>query len=152
MALSRREQIMLHLVDRFKGLRRNVDNYTTTWNVVVRRPMTNTETQLGDAMGIFDVSERKEFRIGHVDAFLTVNLEFFHKVRDGDEPSTELNRMLLDVQRACRSDINCGGLTINILEMTNELDIEGPTDRLVAGVVEIEIHYRHALNDPSAVI
>jgi hypothetical protein len=140
------------LVQRFLDLRKGIDNYSTTWNVVVRRPFTNSETQLGDALGIFDVSEEKTVRIGYVDCALSVQVEFFHKVFEGDEPSIELNRMMLDVQRAMRSDITCGGLSINIEEIRNHLDIEGPTDRLVAGVVEWKITYRHSLNDPSVAI
>lgn len=143
---------MEHLVDRFKAIRRGNDGYTTTWNVVVRRPFTNTETQLGDALGIYDVSERKEPRISGFDCFLSISIEFFHKVYEGDEPSTELNRMLLDIQRALRSDITCGGLSINLVERSNELDIEGPTDMLIAGVLEAEVHYRHSPDDPSVAV
>lgn len=146
--LSKREQIMEHLVNRFGDIREGEDGYTTTWNVVARRPMTKAELNLGDALGLFDVEETKTARIGFYDCDLKVVCEFFHVLKLGDEPSTELNRMLCDIQRGMRSDIGCGGLTINIVENSSELDIDGPADRLVAGVVEFQIAYRHALDDP----
>jgi hypothetical protein len=146
--LSYRERIMEHLVDRFGDIREGENGYTVTWNVVARRPMTKAELNLGNALGLFDVEEEKTARIGYYDCQLKVVCEFFHVLQIGDEPSTELNRMLCDIQRAMRSDIGCGGLSLNIVENNSELDIDGPADRLVAGVVEFQIAYRCALDDP----
>lgn len=145
---SKREKIMQHLKERFEGLREDVNGYTTTWNTVCRRPMTKTEIFMGDALGIYDISEEKEAVINFYNCTLTVALEFFYLLQQGDEPSTELNRMLVDIQRAMRSDISCGGLSFNCVENESELDIDGPADRLVAGTVEFRIQYRHFLDDP----
>jgi hypothetical protein len=145
---SLREQIMQHLVQRFVDVRANDDGYTTTWNVVVRRPMTKTEIGMGNAIGLYDTEEEKSALIGYYNSLLTVSVEFYYNSAIGDEPSQELNRMLMDVQRCMRSDPTCAGLTFNIVEVRNELDIDGPSDRLVAGMAEFQVSYRHRLDDP----
>lgn len=145
---SKRELIMQNLVSRFSAMRVGDNGFSTTWNAVVRRPLTKQETALGDAVAIFDVDEDKTSEIGFYRCSLRVQIEFFCTMLTGDEPSTQLNRMLLDVQRCMRSDVTCGGLAFNILELRNELDVDGPADRLVAGVVEFQVQYRHTLDDP----
>lgn len=146
--LSKREQIMAHLERRLTSVREGVSGYTSTWNTVVRRPLTKQEVAIGDAIALFDTDEEKTAEIGFYRCFLTVMVEFFYTLKAGDNPSTELNRLLLDIQRIMRSDVTCGGLSFNILEVRNELDIDGPADRLVAGVVEFQVQYRHLLDDP----
>jgi hypothetical protein len=145
---SLREQIMEHLVRRFEDIREGRDGFKTTWNVVVRRPMTKTEVGMGRALGLYDTDEVKTPQIGHMMCTMSVVCEFFYAMNLGDEPSTELNTMLTDIQRTMRLDVNCSGLSINIVEVRNELDIDGPADRLVAGVCEFQVQYRHSLDDP----
>jgi hypothetical protein len=149
--ISRREQIMRYLVALFADMRASIDGYTTTWETVVRRPLSDTEAKLGNGLGVYDVSEEKVPEIGRYRSHLTVRIEFFYLIRHGDEPSTELNRMLVDIQRAMRADHTCGGLAYNVLETENELDINGPADRLVAGIIEYRVEYKHLLDDPRAV-
>jgi hypothetical protein len=146
--VSRRESILQHVADRFRAMREGQDDYTTTWNAVVRRPLTKAEVSLGNAIGMYDTEEEKVSEIGRYRSTLTVVIEFFHTLKHGEEPSTELNRMLADVQRAMRVDVTCGGLSYNVVETKNELDIDGPADRLVAGIVEFQISYKHTLDDP----
>jgi hypothetical protein len=146
---SKREQIMEHLKARFEEMEDGVDDYTTTWNVVTRNPISTTEAQLGNVVGIFDVDEVKYPDMQFMRCNLAVVVEFYHKVQMGDKQGTELNRMLLDVQRAMRSDIYCSGLTLNVVEMKSELDIDGPADSLVAGVVEFQVQYRHYIDNPA---
>lgn len=146
--LSKREQIMQHLQQRFSALRAGEDGYTTTWNVVTRRPLTKQEVAMGDAIAIFDTGEEKTAEIGFYRCMLYVSAEFFYALKTGDDPSTELNRLLVDIQRAIRVDVTCGGVAFNMVELRNELDIDGPADRLVAGVVEFQVQYRHLIDDP----
>ncbi len=63
---------------------------------------------------------------------------------------------MADVQITMRSDINSTEsvsplcqLTINIVELRNELDVEGPKDNLVGGVIVWSILYRHSALDPT---
>lgn len=147
--VSRRELIMSYLETAFKRMRSGVDGYTTTWNIVERRPLTKEEVaSVGNALAIFDTAEVKVQEIGFDRCSLTVELEFFYCLKMGDKPSKELNRMLLDIQRKMREDVTSGGLSINVSEERNELDLLGPADRVVAGVVEFTILYRHVINDP----
>ena len=146
---SKREKIMEHLVARFEGMCAGVDDYSTTWNGIGRKPISTTEVQMGNALGIFDVDEQKTPDMQFIRSNLAVIIEFYHRMELGDDPATELNRMLLDVQRAMRSDIYCGGLTLNVVELKSELDIDGPGDSLVAGVVEFQVQYRHDINNPA---
>jgi hypothetical protein len=147
--VSRRERIMAYLETIFRQMRSGVNDYTTTWNIVARRPLSKEEVSaVGNALTIFDVAEVKEQEIGYDRCSLTVELEFFYCLKMGDKPSSELNRMLLDIQRKMREDVTSGGLSINVSEERNELDLLGPADRVVAGVVEFTILYRHVINDP----
>ena len=147
--VSKREQIMQHLVDRFEAMQDGTDGYTTTWNTVTRKPVSITAVKMGNALGLFDTREDKVPDMQFMRATLSVVCEFYHSMKIGDEPGTQLNRMLLDVQRAMRSDIYCGGLTLNVVEVRSELDIDGPEDNLIAGVVEFQVLYRHYVDDPS---
>lgn len=146
--VSMREAIMEHLATRFKNVRAGVDGYSTTWNTVARRPIGKAEINMGNVVGIFDTEEIKTRDMQFTRSQLRVMVEFFYTLKIGDEPSTELNRMLVDVQRLMLSDIYCGGLSLNIVENRNELDIDGPADRIVAGVAEFQVQYRHSVHDP----
>jgi hypothetical protein len=148
--ISKRERIMEHLKARFEARQAGVDGALYTWNTVTRRPISRVEVGMGETIGLFDVREVKNQEMLHMRCDLTVVIEFYCSLMIGDEPATELNKMLLDVQRTIRADIYCSGLTLNLVESRNELDIDGPTDNLVAGVVEFTVTYRHLVDDPSA--
>jgi hypothetical protein len=147
--VGKRERIMQHLLARFAENQAGEDDYTVTWNLITRKPVGRTEVGMGDAIGIFDTRESKVPDMLFMRCHLTVVFEFYCSLQMGDDPATELNRMLLDVQRTLRRDIYCSGLTLNIVETKNELDIDGPGDSLVAGVVEVQVLYRHFVDDPS---
>ena len=147
--VSKREQIMQNIAARFEAVQAGVNGYSTTWNIVTRKPVARSVVAMGDTIGIFDVREHKVQEMQHMRCTLSVTLEFYGAVQIGDEPSTLLNTMLLDVQRTIRQDIYCSGLSLNVVENKNELDIDGPTDMVVAGIVEISVLYRHLVDDPS---
>jgi len=149
MITSKREQIMQHLKTRFEALVKDVDDYNTTWNTVTRRPLSTTEVGFGNVLGLFDPDESKTPDMLFMRSNLQVVVEFYHRVELGDEPSTILNGMLLDVQRAMASDIYCSGLTLNVVEVKSELDIDGPADSIIAGVVEFQVLYRHLVDNPA---
>jgi hypothetical protein len=150
MKISKRERIMTHLKERFEAIQSGIDGFSTTWNQVTRQPLSKSAVAMGDCLGLFDIREEKTPHMQFMLCTLTVVVEFYSRMQLGDDPATELNRMLLDVQRTFRSDIQCGGLALNIVETKNELDIDGPGDSLVAGVVEVQVQYRHYVDDPSS--
>ena len=147
--ISKRERIMEHLKERFEARQEGVGGAMYTWNMVTRRPISRVEVAQGNTIGLFDVQEEKHQEMMHMRCHLAVVVEFYCSLMIGDEPSTELNKMLLDVQRTIRQDIYCSGLTLNVVENKNQLDIDGPTDNMVAGVVEFMVQYRHLVDDPA---
>jgi hypothetical protein len=147
--VSKRERIMEHLRERFLAVRMNDgEGYTTQWNIVTRTPLGKSEISMGDAVGLFDPNETKTQEMMFMRCSLTVQVEFYYSMQLGDNAATELNRLLLDVQRTMRQDIQCGGLCLNIVESRSELDIDGPGDSLVVGLAEFQVLYRHSVNDP----
>ena len=64
------------------------------------------------------------------------------------KPMTALNRMLLDVQHVANIDRTCGGLTLNVEEVRNELSLDGPGDNVVGGMIEFTVTYRHRASSP----
>lgn len=145
-----RDRILTHLKERFEAVEEGVDDHVITWNTVVRRVLSDSEQQTGDALAIIDGPERKIEEIGHIRCSLQVFTEFWVRLKLGDEPSERLNLVMSDIYRTMRSDINsvvtivppCE-LTLNITEQRNEFDIEGAGDDLVGGVVVWEVLYRH---------
>jgi hypothetical protein len=146
--LSKRENIVQHLKDRFETVRQGVDGYTVEWDNVERGPLTRQDKILDATVSLTDTRETKTAMIGVYECRLTIVVEFAYRVREGDDPLHELNRLLVDVQRLMRTDIQAGGLCLNIVETSTELDAEGPADRVVGGVTFWEVLYRHSLQDP----
>lgn len=157
--LTVRNRIMEHLKERFEGIEAGIDDYTVTWNTIARRPLSDIEMQTGDALALIDRGEAKSEEIGYMRSVMEVLTEFWIRVDFEEDPSVRLNEVLGEVQRTMRSDINSTvttvplcQLTINITEVRNELDVEGPGDNLVGGVVAWEVVYRHQSNDPRKLI
>lgn len=154
---SLRERIMEHLRLRFAGVQAGanvtltdgrVTAINTTWNTVSRRPLTKEQLRFGNALALFDVSERKEPETLFNRVHLGVVIEFFDAMKLGEEPSTALNRMLMDVQHIMMMDIFCGGLSLDIRETGNELSVDGPGDNLLGGMARFEVIYRHRAASP----
>ena len=155
--LSLRERIMRHLCNRFterqRGeTRRAVDGSTivfrTTWNTVSRKPLHKDALRLGAAVALFEGAEQKARETGTVRATLPVIVEFYDTLQEGDDPATLLKMLLTDVQHCVLLDPQCGGLTLDIQEIRNELSIDGPSDRTVAGMVEFAVVYRPRASSP----
>jgi hypothetical protein len=146
---SLRDNIIENIVDRFVSMQKNVDEYSTTWNSVTRSPLPDSVSQIPDtAISIMDFRERKNPVIGAFEPNLVLHAEFAIRLKVGDIASVELNRVMVDIQRVMMSDIYSGGLSLNIVEVSSELDIQGPGDRLVGGIITWEVLYRHKHDDP----
>ena len=148
---SIREQILAHLKTRFEAITAGVDGFTETWEVVTREPLSAQPTIVKGqaAIGIYELPERSAPNIGVTNKTLRLVLEFHYKLDDAELASMELNRLLLDVQRTMLSDTTSGGLSLNVTEDGNELDIDGPGDGLVVGAAVFNVLYRHKTGDPS---
>lgn len=149
---SIRENIMAHLKDRFETVEEGVGGSTLTWEHVTRDPLSKKAFQFESAVSILDPTERKTKEINYELATLRVAVEFTYRVMVGDERGTEANRLLMEIQKTMRSDIQTGGLALNTVEVRSELDIDGPDDKLIGGVSFWDVTYRHRNNDPTKLV
>ena len=147
-SLSVRERVLQHIETRFKSRVTDDAIGKVGWDQVVRTPIPANLNGFNSAVGIFDTTEIKKPMVSHQMCALTVITEFAEKARLGDNPSTRLNALLADVQRTMREDIYCGGLTLNVEEVRNEIDVEGAASQLLSGMVEWTVTYRHRASDP----
>ncbi len=162
MADTLREQIIVELESRFKNQRSGsptADPYQHQWDVVSRNNLDGDQFKLKRAvLGIYDTEERKDPKIQQTDATLRLVLEFRVLAEKEENPSTLGNCVIGEIIRQLRSDIyttqtgTTTQLTLDIQEQGNELDISGSNDKQVRGAVFANVLYRHAINDPRAVI
>ena len=149
--LSIRENIVQHLLDRYRAMEEGVDGYTQTWVNVLREPITKPESLVGPTLALIEGSERNEAEVGATRCTLTLYTEFWLPLKVGANAFAELNRLMSDVQRCMRSDIYCGGtpsgLTLNIVKVGDDLDVQASSS-VVGGIVIWEVQYRHASDDP----
>jgi hypothetical protein len=141
-------RIMAHLVKRFSDCRAGLDGRFITWNTVTDGPIGSAEANLGNALSVSDGRERKKPEVGFERCQLEVQSEFKIKLAMGDNPKQVANAVLGEIQTIMLSDIYCGGLSLHIVEVGNELDVDGPSDQSVAGIVFWEIQYRHKAGNP----
>lgn len=146
--ISLRSRIMGEIATRFKNVVAGQNGFTIDWNSVMTQPVNKAQQRAGDTVAIFDVTETKKNEIGYTDCRIGLQIEFYVKNRTGDDPPRLLDQALLDVQRTLFSDITCGGLALNIVEVKNEKDVDGYSDTIVAGVLTAYVAYRHKLNNP----
>jgi len=139
------EAIKVLFVDMLEG----VDGYTVTWDRIRRAPIDSHDATMRSSLAILDTREIKNPDVHDLmRSTMRVIFEAKYRTMQGDEPSTELNRLILDIQRKVREDINLGGLTLNITEAGNEIDIEGHADNIVTATVFVDVLYRHVISDP----
>lgn len=147
-SLPMRERILQHLATRFTSRVEGTNGALLSWDRVTRTPIPANLDGFNAAIGIFDPSEVKRAQMGHNVCLLTVITEFSEKARLGEDAATRLNLLLADVQSTMRADIYCGGLTLNIEEVRNEIDVEGVASKMLNGMVEWTVTYRHRASDP----
>ena len=149
-----RENIMNGLVDIMSAMKDGepvADPYTTTWSVVGREPIEQLTKGKKHALGIYEGTETKTPRASTVmDCSLRAILEFHVYVESAQKASSELNRVLGEVQRKIMEDTSIGSLAIDIVENGNEFDIDGMWDKQVSGALFVTIKYRHHIEDPRA--
>lgn len=142
-----RDRIMQHLLSRFAACVEGQGGRYITWNTISDAPLKEGQKVLGNAIGVFDSRERKKPEVSLVRAALEVNTEFHVRLAHGDNPVAVARAVLGEVQAIMLSDIYCteptGQLSLNIVEIGNELDVDGPDDKSVSGIVFWEIQYRH---------
>ena len=143
-----RSKILDALVARFIAQVQGVGIAAMTWNSVSRSGFTKDQMQMGNAIALLDIRETKRIMGSYVMCHLQCHTEFHVRSARGDDPSVVAALVIGEIETVMLSDITCGGLSINVIELGNEIDADGPEDTMVKGVVHWEIQYRHRTGDP----
>lgn len=148
--LSLREQIMQALRQVFLDVREGVgsDPFAFRWDTVVRHPLGDMERKSRYAVALVEGDENKRPLADSTNAFLSVEVNFFARAEPREEPATQLNTILLNIQRAVRQDPMLGGLAIDVREDSNTHTVDSFEDRQLEGSVFYTVIYKHAENDP----
>lgn len=148
--LSLRSNIVQHIKSRL--LDAETSPGEPAFAALIQSPGVKLSTLLTPSAAVYDLRETKTREIGYHLCQLNIAIEFYAANPLDEDPSVTLNRLLLLIQREMRSDIYCGGLTLNLQETRNEFDVDGPEDRMVAGVTFWTATYRHKENDPAKLV
>lgn len=151
MADSIRQRIMDNLKQRFEAARHDFIEVDQEWSLVTRNPVgKDAMLQLRSLVALYDLKEGKVDRINYQMCTITLATEFYVRAHyDDDDPSKMIGEAMTEVQKTIQADINCGGLSVDIKEMGNEIDLETYGSRIAAGVVMWNVVYRHKTADPT---
>lgn len=142
-----RECILQKLVEIFK--RPPLEPWDVEFGGVSRDPLTNDIVQTYDfTISITDPSERVREAVAVEYREINMVFEFTGKVREGDTASVIGNRVLGAIQKRIGCDISLEDLALNSVLRGSEIDIEGPFDKVVSGVIVYDVTYRCRANDP----
>lgn len=141
-----REQIMANMKVIFET---DTSNDRVRWSYVTREPPSKHDIAHNKTvLGLYDTSEKVREGSGYETRSVNVIVEFHITLADGDKPSTFLNHCLGSIVNRIGDDTSLGGLALNIVEKGSELDIDGPDDKTVAGMIVLTVSYRCRPNDP----
>ena len=149
-----RERILRTIETNLAAMQEGEDEHVITWNTITRNPWEDIEQQMGDTIGIFDLSETSSDEQGYVRKTMEVATEFWIRPKLGDNDASEINIVMADVNRVMRADttfiVDVGPpvcqLAIDLVEVRSEIDLE--REDLVGGVIIWNILYRHDQDDP----
>ena len=163
--LTIRERIMREVERRLRTMKAGSpsgDPYQVEFALVTRggslEAMHDSENS---GCSVIDSDERKVARIQQMACQLVVVVEFVAWVSVDDESPSEVgNRYLGAVQRRMREDIHFTEpddgarseldrqLAHNVVEVRNQLFVDGAYDRKVTGAAFYEVSYKHGISDP----
>lgn len=168
--VSRRERIVAEVRRRLADIQEGQpvsDPYRITFGVVTRgSPLEGIHSTYRFGCAVIDTDEQKLPKINQMDSILTVVVEFAARVDVNEEPSEVGNRVMTDIQRKMREDLNLTepddpddtrpalerALSENVIEVRNQLFIDGFDDRKITGAVFFNVLYKHAINDPRTLV
>lgn len=126
------------------------DPYLFGFSTVEIGPLREEDSRKVTAVGIVAGPEdiQHEFP-GIVEKKMKCSIEWrITRNQKDPDPGILAELMLCEVQRVVLSDLDLGGLCIDIMEIGNQVDMDTYADRSIYGVVECTILYRHRLQDP----
>lgn len=150
---SKRQIILDQIKALFEAVKEtlpNDDPYPFSFGRVSSGPLPLGDTKKQFSVGIVPGQETKTHLYPFLQCKLPVAIEF-QRVRQKDEgePGPLAEEMLTVAQRVMlTSKLGLPEIVIDVVETGNEIDIESFQDKAVAGVLYVDISYRHAHNDP----
>ena len=148
-----RETIELAIVDRLMTMREGepaTDPYGVTFSVVTRASIGALSSGKRYVAGVYGGPEIKRADFPSMRARLRLTIEFHILLEKADTAQAELNFLLGEIQRRLAEDHTLGGLAYDMVEESNEFDVDGPFDQQVAGALVYVVQYIHAHKDPRA--
>lgn len=147
MPSSIREQIVQAVKTRLEGM--TIPTYEIEFDRVQRGEITSIGKGKKLIAAIFDDLDR---RIPHTDPFvdveLDVDIDFVAYISRDEKPSTKLNLVLSEVERALMSDRTFGGLAIDSRLDRTEKESGGRFDKFAECSIFFKIKFRHRNSDP----
>lgn len=151
MPSSIREQIVQAVKTRLEGM--DKPTYAFKFDFVQREPFGSTAKGKKYVAAIFDDFER---RLPDTDpvvrAELDLNIEFMTYIEADEAPTTQLNLILTEVERALMTDRTFGNIAIDIRVDRTEHDIQGRFDKFAETTMFCIVSYRHNNADPRSIV
>jgi len=150
---SVRERIVESIKDVLEGM--DTDTYAFKFDKgqVRREPFKNMSGGKRYSVAIFDDSDiRNPDTDPIVRISLKVVLEIIVYVQAKEAPSTQLNLVVSEVERALMVDRTLGNLAIDVTVDRTEHDIEGRFDKYAETTMFISVDFRHRNTDPREIV
>lgn len=142
-----RERILKQWVRNLSGL--------GIFETITRTPLDMQDFAGDYAASLIDEGETVAvYEVGFMQWDMVISVEFYVRMMEGTDPSSELNRIAGLITKEFLTKINTIEMTtndylsLNIKPGTLQFEIDGPTDKYVAGVRQFVITYRHDKQDP----
>lgn len=154
MAYTVRERILRQWKANLVALRNQADT-ADLFDTVERTPLDRSDFSGNYACSLMDEGEEAAvYEVGYLEINMIVTVEFWVRIMEGIDASEELNEIAGLITKEFLSNINTDEdvtsdqLSLNIQQGQLDFDIDGPTDRYVAGARTFVITYRHGKQDP----
>lgn len=123
-------------------------NYGIEFSTVRLGPLSSEDNRKRFAVGIIPGNENKSDLFPLKTALLPITIEFRVTVNRGDpDPLVMAERVLGVAQQIILDDRDFGGLILYHSEMGNEQDMFTYSDKAISGMVQFQVHYRHAIDN-----
>lgn len=145
--LSIREQIVEAIKTRLEDM--TEPEYAVSFNEVKRQEFTTVDAGKRLVGSIFDEVER---RIPDTDPVvrvdLSITIEFLTYIKRDEDPTSRLNLILSEVERALMVDRTFGNLAIDTRVDRTEHDVGGRFNKYPETFMFLRVDYRHNNEDP----
>lgn len=151
MSDSVRKQVLMAIVEAYKDVEPDpdaADPWPIKFSEVELGPLGAEDFKKRFTLGVVPGPEKYSDLYPFIARQMRVAIEFRITVNKGDPSPHSFGEDLLEVvERVVLKDRHWGGLVLDTKLLNNEIDTQTYSDRSVAGVLFIEVHYRHSRDD-----